>query len=483
VTLPTVLVADDDRSIRTVLTQALGRSGYQVRSTGNAATLWRWVEDGEGDLVITDVVMPDENGLDLIPRIKRLRPDLRVIVMSAQSTLMTAVKAAQRGAFEYLPKPFDLQELLSVVGRALATPTEATLSAPEARDADERLPLIGRSPAMQEIYRTIARLTTADLTVMINGESGTGKELVARALHDYGKRRAGPFVPINMAAIPRELIESELFGHERGAFTGATNRSQGRFEQANGGTLFLDEIGDMPPEAQTRLLRVLQEGEFTSVGGRQPIKANVRIIAATHRDLRNAIRQGVFREDLFYRLNVVPIRLPPLRERVEDIPLLARHFLDRARDDGLPAKSLDQGAVDRLKQHAWPGNVRELENLMRRLAALCPDETIGAEVVNAELADAAPPPVAATAAPAGPDTLARAVERHIKEFLAAHNDGMGVTDVYDKIISEVERPLIRLTLAATRGNQIKAAAMLGLNRNTLRKKIRDLEIPVVRGLM
>ena len=268
-TLPTILVADDDRSIRTVLTQALGRSGYQVRTTGNAATLWRWVEDGEGDLVITDVVMPDENGLDLIPRIRKLRPDLRVIVMSAQSTLMTAVKATQRGAFEYLPKPFDLQELLAVVGRALATPTAPVMTPPEPREAEEALPLIGRSPAMQEVYRTIARLSTADLTVMINGESGTGKELVARALHDYGKRRAGPFVAINMAAIPRELIESELFGHERGAFTGATNRNQGRFEQANGGTLFLDEIGDMPPEAQTRLLRVLQEGEFTSVGGRQ----------------------------------------------------------------------------------------------------------------------------------------------------------------------------------------------------------------------
>jgi two-component system nitrogen regulation response regulator GlnG len=485
VTLPTILIADDDRSIRTVLTQALGRAGYQVRSSSNAAGLWRWVEEGEGDLVITDVVMPDENGLDLIPRIKRVRPDLRIIVMSAQSTLMTAVKAAQRGAFEYLPKPFDLTELLAVVARALAAPAEPSATASEPRDSDERLPLIGRSAAMQEIYRTIARLTTADLTVMINGESGTGKELVARALHDYGKRRAGPFVAINMAAIPRELIESELFGHERGAFTGATNRSQGRFEQANGGTLFLDEIGDMPPEAQTRLLRVLQEGEFTSVGGRQPIKANVRIIAATHRDLRSAIRQGQFREDLFYRLNVVPIRLPPLRERAEDIPLLARHFLDRARDDGLPSKMLDTGAIDRLKQHNWPGNVRELENVMRRLAALCPDETISAEIIAAELTESeAPAPVAiGGVAAAGPEPLVVAVERHIKEFLAAHNDGIGVTDIYDKIIAEVERPLIRMTLSATRGNQIKAAAMLGLNRNTLRKKIRDLDIPVVRGLM
>ena len=478
-TLPTVLVADDDRSIRTVLTQALGRSGYQVRSTGNASTLWRWVEDGEGDLVITDVVMPDENGLDLIPRIRRVRPELRVIVMSAQSTLMTAVKAAQRGAFEYLPKPFDLKELLSVVARALAAP--ATQMPTEPADTDEKLPLIGRSTAMQEIYRTIARLTTTDLTVMVNGESGTGKELVARALHDYGRRRTGPFVAINMAAIPRELIESELFGHERGAFTGATNRSLGRFEQANNGTLFLDEIGDMPPEAQTRLLRVLQEGEFTAIGGRQPIRANVRIVAATHRDLRQAIRAGQFREDLFYRLNVVPIRLPPLRERMEDIPLLARHFLDKARASGLPAKQLDAGATDLLRQHRWPGNVRELENLMRRLAALYPQETITADVVGPELSDpelTVELPVATN----GDERLAQAVERHIRQFLAAGRDGMPMRDVYDQVIAEVERPLIQMTLSATRGNQIKAAAMLGLNRNTLRKKIRDLDIPVVRGI-
>ncbi len=483
-TIPTVLIADDDRSIRTVLTQALGRSGYQVRSTSNAATLWRWVEDGEGDLVITDVVMPDENGLDLIPRIKRVRPELRIIVMSAQSTLMTAVKAAQRGAFEYLPKPFDLKELLAVVDRALAAPAPPAPPEPP-READEKLPLIGRSVAMQEIYRTIARLTTADLTVMINGESGTGKELVARALHDYGRRRAGPFVAINMAAIPRELIESELFGHERGAFTGAHSRNQGRFEQANGGTLFLDEIGDMPMEAQTRLLRVLQEGEFTSVGGRQTIRANVRIVAATHRDLRAAIRQGQFREDLFYRLNVVPIRLPPLRERTEDIALLARHFLDRARESGLPGKSLDQGAIERMRQYRWPGNVRELENLMQRLAALYPQEVITAEVVAAELAEigneAAPHEAVAHDAD-GEETLGRAVERHIRSFLAADRDGMPMRDIYDRVLAEVERPLIQMTLAATRGNQIKAAAMLGLNRNTLRKKIRDLEIPVVRGI-
>ncbi|HEX6980207.1 MAG TPA: sigma 54-interacting transcriptional regulator, partial [Alphaproteobacteria bacterium] len=315
----TILVADDDRAIRTVLTQALGRLGHDVRTTGHAATLWRWVADGEGDLVITDVVMPDENGLDLIPRIRKIRPDLRVIVMSAQNTLLTAVKATERGAFEYLPKPFDLKELINVVERALTVPAAAAVTPDEAAAAEEKLPLIGRSPAMQEIYRVLARLMGTDLTVMITGESGTGKELVARALHDYGKRRNGPFVALNMAAIPRELIESELFGHEKGAFTGAIARGVGKFELAQGGTLFLDEIGDMPLDAQTRLLRVLQEGEYTTVDGRTPIKTNVRIIAATHRDLKSQIAQGLFREDLYYRLNVVPIRIPPLRERLEDV--------------------------------------------------------------------------------------------------------------------------------------------------------------------
>src|SRR5579862_3976295 len=476
----TILVADDDRAIRTVLNQALVRLGHEVRMTGNAATLWRWVADGEGDLVITDVIMPDENGLDLIPRIKRVRPDLRIIVMSAQNTLLTAVKATERGAFEYLPKPFDLRELVSVVERALSAPLTAEAPAPDEPE-DQHLPLIGRSPAMQEIYRAIARLMGTDLTVMITGESGTGKELVARALHDFGKRRSGPFVAINMAAIPRELIESELFGHERGAFTGATARSMGRFEQAKGGTLFLDEIGDMPPEAQTRLLRVLQEGEYTAVGGRAPIRVDVRIIAATHRDLPQLIRQGLFREDLFYRLNVAPIRLPPLRERSADIPALVRHFTSLAAKEGLPLKIIDEAAMERLRGYRWPGNVRELENMVRRLAALYSQELIGLEVIETELAEVLQPAMLAAESGSG-EGLAAAVERHITDYFAAHRGTQPASGLYDRVLREIERPLLVAALGATRGNQIKAAHLLGLNRNTLRKKIRELDIPVVRGL-
>ena len=475
-----ILVADDDAAIRTVLNQALSRAGYEVRLTGTAATLWRWVSQGEGDLVITDVIMPDENAFDLVPRIRKARPDLPVIIMSAQNTFMTAIRASERGAYEYLPKPFDLKELIAIVGRALAEPKQKRASAPAKPEEMENIPLVGRSPAMQEIYRVLARLMQTDLTVMITGESGTGKELVARALHDYGKRRSGAFVAVNMAAIPRDLIESELFGHEKGAFTGANTRSSGRFEQAEGGTLFLDEIGDMPMEAQTRLLRVLQQGEYTTVGGRTPIKSDVRIVAATNKDLRQLIQQGLFREDLFFRLNVVPLRLPPLRERTEDIPDLIRHFFALVAREGLPQKQIDQAGIDRLKQYRWSGNVRELENLARRLAALYPQETIGAAVIENELSQPVMPAVS-DEAQAADDGLAASVERHLARYFAGFQDGLPPVGLYHRILREVEYPLLSAALAATRGNQIRAADLLGLNRNTLRKKIRDLDIQVFRS--
>jgi two-component system, NtrC family, nitrogen regulation response regulator GlnG len=475
-----VLLAEDDAAIRTVVSRALSRQGYDVQATSVAAALWRWIASGEGDVVITDVALPDENSLDLLPRIRNLRPDLPVIVMSAQNTLLTAVRAAERGAFEYLPKPFDIGNLVAAVQRSLTSRHGSSQLPAEPGLSEEQLPIIGRSPAMQEIYRVIARLMNTDLTVLIAGESGTGKELVAQALHDFGKRKGGPFVPVNMAAIPRELIESELFGHEKGSFTGANARRVGRFEQGEGGTLFLDEIGDMPLEAQTRLLRVLQQGEFVPVGGHHPVRTNVRIIAASHRDLRLMVGQGMFREDLFYRLNVVPLRLPPLRERVDDIPALAQHFLVKAQADGLPLKTLTPDAMVRLKAHSWPGNVRELENLVRRLAVLYAEDTIGEDVIILELEQSRAPTLATDAAPVD-DNLDNAIERHIDRYFRAHEGALPPTGVYDRLIREVERPLIARALAATRGNQLKAADVLGLNRNTLRKKIRDLDIHVSRA--
>ncbi|MSO65461.1 MAG: nitrogen regulation protein NR(I) [Alphaproteobacteria bacterium] len=468
-----VLIADDDTAIRKVLGQALGRAGYEVRTTGTVATLWRWIEAGEGDLVITDVVMPDEDGLDLVPRIKRLRPDLPIIVMSAQNTMMTALRAAERGAYEYLPKPFDINVLTSIVNKSLAQKKLPDAGAP--LPADD-LPIVGRSAAMQEIYRLIARLMNTALTILISGESGTGKELVARALHDFGRRKHRPFVAINMAAIPRELIESELFGHEKGAFTGAALRHVGRFAQADGGTLFLDEIGDMPTEAQTRLLRVLQEGEYTSVGGTTSSRADVRIIAATHRPLRTLVDQGLFREDLYYRLNVVPLRVPPLRERLSDLPDLVRHFLAQAATAGQGPKRLTPEAVERLQAYRWPGNVRELENLIQRVAVLVPGDVIDVDAIEPALAKEPGAP-----SEQGEGNMAASVQRHLERYFAAHANHLPPRGLHGRVLREVERPLIELALRATQGNQIRAADLLGLSRNTLRKKIRDLQIQVVRG--
>ena len=477
----TILLADDDSAIRTVLTQALNRAGYSVRSTATATALWRWVNEGQGDVVLTDVILPDENAFDVIPRIKKLRPNLPIIVMSAQNTIMTAITAAERGAYDYLPKPFDLNALVQTVGRALEQSSKPSISPSRAQPASESLPIVGRSPAMQDIYRIIARLTQTDLTVMIVGESGTGKELVARALHDYGRRRKGAFVAVNMAAIPRELIESELFGHEKGAFTGATSRMAGRFEQAEGGTLFLDEIGDMPLEAQTRLLRVLQQSEYTSVGGVAPIKTNVRIIAATHRDLRQLIAQGQFREDLFFRLNVVPLHLPALRERLEDLPDLARHFLERAPAEGLPHKEISPEALSALQSYRWPGNVRELENLIKRLLAMESDDTITAGSVTRELATT-PPMKQQNSLTTTFNEPSEFFENYLAEYFASFGANLPPAGLYERLLAEIEPPLLRASLAATNGNQLRAADLLGINRNTLRTKLRSRNIKSIRGL-
>ncbi len=478
-----ILLADDDRSIRTVLTHAFMRAGFEVKATGNASTLWRWVSEGLGNIVVTDVVMPDENGLDLLPKIRRARPELRVIVISGQNTLMTAIRATERGAFEYFPKPFDIRELVNVAERAIQEP--ANVTQPERSDNEEdRLPLKGRSAAMQDVYRMLARLMGTDLTVLITGESGVGKELAARVLHDFGPRKRSPFVAINMAAIPRELIESELFGHERGAFTGATARSAGRFEQAEGGTLFLDEIGDMPHEAQTRLLRVLQQGEYVPVGGASPIKANVRIVSATHRDLRESVRQGEFREDLFYRLNVVPLRLPALRERVEDIPELVNHFLQKSEGEGLPRRLMSNDAMEALRKHNWPGNVRELENLIRRLIVMTADETISADSVleilseysqDMEQKDTIDQNISGS--------LDQLMDRFMERYFQELGQDLPSAGLYTRIIEQIEIPLLSHMLSAVNGNQVKAAEILGINRNTLRKKIKTLGLPVVKGVV
>ncbi|WP_431470363.1 nitrogen regulation protein NR(I) [Sphingosinithalassobacter sp. LHW66-3] len=465
----TVLVVDDDAAIRTVVSQALRRAGHCVSTVASLAELSEALSSGLPDVLVTDVVLPDGNGLDYVAGLIAEHPELPVIVFSARNTLATAVRATEVGAFDYLPKPFDLDALGRAVASASARRKREPAVLPTA-DEGASTTLIGRSPAMQQVYRVIARVVANDLTVLITGESGTGKELVAQAIHDLGARRRAPFVALNMAAIPRELIEAELFGHERGAFTGAQARVAGKFEQAAGGTLFLDEIGDMPREAQTRLLRVLQSGEFTTVGGARSIKADVRIVAATNQDLAQLVAADQFREDLFYRLNVVPVALPALRERRQDISLLAHHFLERAAEDGLPHKQLDADAVAALTAYDWPGNVRELENLMRRIAALSRDEWIDADAVRTALGAGATAPVARDE---GIETAVRSrLERLAIEEPHVLEDGT----LYDRIIGEVERPLIEAMLARHQHNQLRAARALGINRNTLRKRLDTLGI-------
>lgn len=476
-----IIVADDDDAIRLVVRETFRDEGWDVIEAKDISEMRHLVASGEGDLLLSDVLMPGGNGLDAIPEIRMLRPTMPIIVMSAQNTLSTAIRATGEGAFDYLPKPFDLDELVDVVGKALAqiqkSPTKKKAT-PVKTQAD--LSLIGSSHAMQDLYKTMARVVPTELTVLIHGESGTGKELVAKALHQHSQRGKKPFVAVNMAAIPRELIESELFGHERGAFTGAATREQGRFGQAKGGTLFLDEIGDMPFEAQTRLLRVLQEGEYHAVGGRSIIKADVRIIAATHQFLPDLVAEKRFRQDLYYRLNVVPLSVPPLRSRIDDVADLARHFLDMASKQGLPSKNLESQAIDQLMAYEWPGNVRELENLLRRIAALYSEDTITGDIVAAELArnrHSLHSNTARTSVGMG-DSLKDAFTFHLNRYFETHGDNLPPNGLYQRILKEVEKPLIEKVLSQTMGNQLRAAELLGLNRNTLRKKITDLKITV-----
>ncbi len=452
----TIIIADDDRSIRTVLSQALTRAGCRVRATGNLSTLWKWVEEGEGDVVVTDVMMPDGDALDLLPKIVKKRPELPVIVMSAQNTVTTAVRASAAGAFDYMPKPFDLSAFLALVNKA----TKQAHPAIKPKQQAEQLPLVGHSPVMQEVYRILARLTHTDLGVMIFGESGTGKEIVARTLHSFSQRKSAPFIPINLAATPPDMIERELFGSQE--------NPSGLYASAFGGTLFLDNVDDMPLDAQMRLLRVLQTQGSD----------NVRVVASTRQDLQTLVAEGKFREDLFFRLNVVPIRLPRLAERLEDIPDLSRHFLAEAAKGGLPLKTITAEALDHLRSHIWAGNVRELENFIKRLTVLCPEEEIGVQIIRRELASHME---TGPQEPAQHQKLSGSVEAHLKHYFSLHTGTLPPPGLYDKIIREVERPLIMLSLQATGGNQLKTADLLGINRNTLRKKIKELDIEVLRS--
>jgi two-component system nitrogen regulation response regulator GlnG len=456
-----VWIIDDDRSIRWVFEKALARENIPYRTFSSAQDALAALDAETPQTVVSDVRMPGESGLVLLRKIKERHAEIPVIVMTAYSDLESAVTAFQGGAYEYLPKPFDVDHAVELIRRAMEESTRKTVVADDAETAPE---ILGQAPAMQEVFRAIGRLAQSHATVLITGESGTGKELVARALYRHSPRADKPFIAINTAAIPRDLLESELFGHERGAFTGAQTARRGRFEQADGGTLFLDEIGDMPAELQTRLLRVLSDGQFYRVGGHQPIKVNVRVIAATHQDLETRVKQGLFREDLFHRLNVIRLRLPPLRERREDIPLLARHFLQKsARELGVETKRLSEAAMRYLAAQDFPGNVRQLENLCHWLTVMAPSVTIEIKDLPAEFRSA--PPVAG----AGARGWVAALEQEVESLLAR-----GQTGIMNELTRSFERALIVKALAQTGGRRIEASQLLGLGRNTLTRKIQEL---------
>ncbi len=456
-----VLLVEDDRAIAAVIGQALREEGHEVVTCAAVARRDELLGAGRYDVMLTDLVLTDGDGLSSIAAVRERAPGMPVIVLSAQNTLDTAVRASENEVFEYFPKPFDLDELVRAVSQAVAL--RSNEDADLALEPAQGLPFIGRSSAMQAVYRMITRVLRNDLTVLITGESGTGKELVAEAIHTLGHRRTGPFIAVNAAAIPRDLIESELFGHERGAFTGAIGQAIGKFEQAQGGTLFLDEIGDMPAEAQTRLLRALQSGRIRRVGGRQEIAVNVRIVAATNRMLEPMIAVGTFREDLFYRLNVVPIHLPPLRDRREDVDALARRFLLEAVGEGLPRRGIDADAIAALAERPWRGNVRELRNAVFRLALVAREGVIDAALVTEALGLLAPPANVDARIGLTPALLA---------WLETERPGDGT--LYHRALAELERPLFDWAMARTGGNQLAAARLLGINRNTLRKRLSDL---------
>ncbi len=457
-----VLLVEDDESIAIVITAALEAEGFGVTRCDSIAERDRLLATQAFAALVTDVILTDGDGIETLDAVRAAAPAMPIVILSAQNTLDTAVRASDTGAFEYFPKPFDIDELARTVRQAVGAGGARGGDEPEPLGAE--LPLVGRSAPMQAVYRMITRVLRNDLTVLVLGESGTGKELVAEAIHQLGARRAGPFVAVNAAAIPAELIESELFGHEKGAFTGAVARHTGKFEQASGGTLFLDEIGDMPMQAQTRLLRALQSGRIRRVGGREEIAVDVRIVAATNRELEPLIAAGQFREDLFYRLNVVPIALPPLRERRDDIPALARHFLRQAEAEGLPRRQLSDAAATLLSAQPWRGNVRELRNVVFRVALLARDDLIAPDAVAPLIAQAG------RSEDSGTGDLAAAV----RAWLAEHSPQPGA--VYDQALAAFERPLFVETLRATGGNQLRAARLLGINRNTLRKRLTDLAI-------
>lgn len=469
----TILVADDERLIRHVLRDALGERGYHVETAESGTEAWAAVRAQPFDLAIVDIRMPGLNGLDLLDKVQAAGLDLPIVIMTGQTTLTNAIEAMKRGAFDYLPKPFDLDAVHALVVRAVEAKRFATAGEdplPAIHGGNEHI--IGSGPAMQAIYKTIGRVVRGDATVLLQGESGTGKELVARVVHHYSARWRKPFVGINCAALPLDLLESELFGHERGAFTGAVERHSGKFEQAAGGTLFLDEIGDMPLSLQAKLLRVLQEREFTRVGGTQVVRADVRIIAATNQDLTAAVADKRFREDLYFRLRVVPITLPPLRERREDIPELTTYFLNKmAQDMAAPATGITPEALTLLTDYAWPGNVRELENALQRAAVL----SAGPRLTPADFS--LPRTPASPAAEPADLSFEEAVHHHLTRYLrqpALAEAG----NLYALVLGHVEKPLIELVLDRTRGNQLKAAEILGINRNTLRKRIAELDITV-----